>query len=74
MGVIDISISYGGVTDKKRSESLFVAEVKETQHHDTILLQLKGATHSRDLRFSPKGRWCGSLSGSIMYSYGGELR
>ena len=69
-----MSISYGGVTIKKGSESLLVVEVKEKQHHDPILVQLKGATHSRDLRFSPKGRWCGSLSGSMMYSYGGELR
>ena len=50
-----MSISYGGVTIKKGSESLLVVEVKEKQHHDPILVQLKGATHSRDLRFSPKG-------------------
>ncbi|WMV55293.1 hypothetical protein MTR67_048678, partial [Solanum verrucosum] len=42
-----MSILDGGVTVQNGSESSLVAEVKEKQDSDPILLQLKGAVHQQ---------------------------
>ncbi|KAH0776358.1 hypothetical protein KY290_007769 [Solanum tuberosum] len=48
LGVFLMSISDGGVTVQNGSESSLVAEVKEKQGSDPILLQIKGAVHQQE--------------------------
>ncbi|WMV59104.1 hypothetical protein MTR67_052489 [Solanum verrucosum] len=56
LGVHLMSISYGGVTIQNGSESSLVAEVKEKQDSDPILLQLKGAVHQQRVEVFSQGR------------------
>ena len=56
LGVRLISISASGVTLQNREESSLVVEVKENQHNDPILLELKGAVHNQRVEvFSQEG-------------------
>ncbi|KAH0654413.1 hypothetical protein KY289_032091 [Solanum tuberosum] len=56
LGVRLMSISDGGVTVHNGSESSLVAEVKEKQDSDMILLQLKGAVHQHRVEVISQGR------------------
>ena len=55
LGVRLMSISDSGVTVQNETESSLVVEVKENQHSDPILFELKGAVHNqRVLVFSQR--------------------
>ncbi|WMV30263.1 hypothetical protein MTR67_023648, partial [Solanum verrucosum] len=48
-------MSYGSVIVQNGSESSLVAEVKETQGSDPLLLQLKGAVHQQRVEIFSQG-------------------
>ncbi|KAH0743187.1 hypothetical protein KY290_031180 [Solanum tuberosum] len=66
LGVRLMSISNGGVTVKNGLESSLVAEVKEKQDSDPILLQLKGAVHQQRVEVFSQG-------GDGVFCYQGRL-
>ncbi|KAH0722926.1 hypothetical protein KY289_005970 [Solanum tuberosum] len=67
--------SYGGVIVQNGSESSLVAEVKEKQDSDPILLQLKGAIHQQKIEvFSQGGDGVLRYQGCLCVPNVGELR
>ena len=75
LGVRLISISASGVTLQNREESSLVVEVKENQHNDPILLELKGAVHNRRVEiFSQGGDGVLCYQGRLCIPDVGDLR
>ena len=50
-----MSISYGGVTVQNGSESSLIAEVKEKQDSDPIMIQLKGVVNQQKVEVFSQG-------------------
>ncbi|KAH0655313.1 hypothetical protein KY285_030195 [Solanum tuberosum] len=75
LGVHLLSILDGGVTVQNGSESLLVAEFKEKQDSDPILIQLKGAVHQQRVDvFSQGGDGVIRYQGRLCVPKVGELR
>ena len=55
LGVRLMSISDGGVMVQNGAKSSLVVEVKEKQHSDPILLELKGAVHNQRVEVFSQG-------------------
>ncbi|WMV18987.1 hypothetical protein MTR67_012372 [Solanum verrucosum] len=75
LGVCLMDTSNGGVIVQNGSESLLIAEVKEKQDRNPILLQLKGAVHQQKVEvFSQEGDGVLCYQGRLCVPNVGELR
>ncbi|WMV32964.1 hypothetical protein MTR67_026349 [Solanum verrucosum] len=75
LGVCLMSISNCGVTVQNGAESSLVAEVKEKQDNDPILLQLNGVVHQQRVEvFSQRGDGLLCYQGRLCVLDVGELR
>ncbi|KAH0757932.1 hypothetical protein KY290_021425 [Solanum tuberosum] len=75
LGVFLMSISDDGVTVQNGAESSLVAEFKEKQDSDPILLQLKGVVHHKKVEvFSQEGDGVLCHQGRLCVPKVGELR